>query len=76
MVNGLQIKGKACKVSQEELPTAIKIYSEKRPFVKFIFGDGNFSPKIADAQFFKVIPETIMFINNEVAFGYKVEIRI
>lgn len=76
VVNGLQIKGKACKVSQEELPTAIKIYSEKRPFVKFIFGDGNFSPKIADAQFFKVIPETIMFINNEVAFGYKVEIRI
>ncbi|MBI2485909.1 MAG: pyridoxamine 5'-phosphate oxidase family protein [Deltaproteobacteria bacterium] len=76
LIKGLQIKGKVCKVSQEELPTAIKIYSEKYPFVQFIFGDRNFSPMIAGAQFFKVIPERIRLVNNEVAFGYKVEIRI
>jgi len=75
-IKGLQIKGKAYKVSQQELPTAMKIYSEKHPFVKFIFGEGNFLPKIDDVQFFKVIPETIRLINNEVAFGYKVEIRL
>jgi hypothetical protein len=31
---------------------------------------------MAEVQFFKVIPERIRLIDNEVAFGYKVEIRI
>jgi hypothetical protein len=75
-IKGLQIMGKAYKVSKEEIPQAMRVYSEKYPFVKLIPADVNFSLKIADIQFFKVIPETIRLINNEIAFGYKVEIRL
>jgi uncharacterized protein YhbP (UPF0306 family) len=39
MIKGLQINGKAYKVSEEELPAAIKSYSRKHPFVKFICKD-------------------------------------
>ena len=76
MIKGLQIKGRACKVSEDELPAAIKSYSKKHPFVKFICRDGNFTFSVIGVQFFKVIPERIRLIDNEVAFGYKVEIQI
>ncbi|HWP93059.1 MAG TPA: pyridoxamine 5'-phosphate oxidase family protein [Thermodesulfobacteriota bacterium] len=76
MIKGLQINGKAYKVSEEELPAAIKSYSKKHPFVKFICRDGNPTFRMAGVRFFKVIPERIRLIDNEVAFGYKVEIRI
>jgi hypothetical protein len=75
-IKGLQIKGKAYRVPEEELPKAIKAYSEKHPFVKLFFGDSGFSSRIEDVRFFKVIPETIRLIDNGVAFGYKVEIRL
>lgn len=76
MIKGLQIRGKAYRVFEEELPVAVNVYSEKHPFVKLILEDRRFSPKVADVQFFKVIPETIRFIDNEIAFGYKVEIQV
>ena len=76
MIKGLQIIGKADKVPEEELPIVIKTYSEKHSFVRLILWDRNFSSRIVDVGFFKVIPETVRLIDNEVGFGYKVEIHI
>jgi hypothetical protein len=54
MIKGLQINGKAYKVSEEDLPAAIKSYSKKHPFVKFICRDGNHTFGMAGVQFFKL----------------------
>jgi hypothetical protein len=76
MIKGLQINGKAYKVSEDELPAAINAYSKKHPFVKSICKDGNSNFSGTEVRFFKVVPERIRLIDNQVAFGFKVEIRI
>ncbi|GIW47904.1 MAG: pyridoxamine 5'-phosphate oxidase [Deltaproteobacteria bacterium] len=75
-IKGLQIRGKAYTVPKEEIPIAVRVYSEKYPFFKLLPLESNLALRLAGVEFFKVVPEVVRLINNEMGFGYKVELRI
>ncbi|MBI4228568.1 MAG: pyridoxamine 5'-phosphate oxidase family protein [Deltaproteobacteria bacterium] len=76
MIKGLQIKGKAYEVPRGELEIAERTYAQKYPFLKETLGNKKLFRRAADIKFFKVIPERIRLIDNQIGFGYKVEVRI
>lgn len=76
IIKGLQIRGKACKVPPAETEPARGVYERKYPFLNEMLTNKKSSIRSAEVNLFKVVPEMIRLIDNDVHFGYKAEFRL
>lgn len=75
-IKGLQITGKARKVPPAETGPARGVYERKYPFLNEMLPNEKSLIKAAEVDLFKVVPERIRLIDNEVHFGHKAEFRL
>lgn len=73
-VRGLQIMGRAYEVREGEAELARGVFEKKYPFLTELLGSDKLPRGAGHYAFFKVVPETIRFIDNGVYFGYRAEI--
>lgn len=72
-IRGLQIMGRAYEVREEEAELARNVFEKKYPFLTELMGSDKLPRGAGYYVFFKVVPETLRFIDNRVYFGYRAE---
>lgn len=75
-IRGLQIRGTASKVPDNEVDIARRLYFRKFPFAEYMLCGEGFPQKLLSSCFYKVEPHVIRLIDNNVEFGFKRELRL
>jgi len=81
-IKGIQLKGTAAIVTGgREKAKAFGLYTKKFPFVSEFFS----SPakitqamlgKLTSTAFYKLVPQKVLFLDNQLGFGHREEVRI
>ncbi len=79
-ITGLQVRGQAGPVSPADLPRAAAVYAQKYAFVAGLLagaaGPATLSGPLARARFYVLRPEWVRLVDNNIRFGYKVELSL
>lgn len=76
-IKGIQVQAKVEKVEEGEIPGVIDLYKKKFSF----FNDATqmvekITRALEKSSWYRVVPSTVYFVNNEKGFGNRTEIDI
>ncbi len=76
-IKGVQIEGVVTEISGEEERTARRLYGQKFPVIgKLAQAPAAIVKALAKVRWFKVVPQRLYFIDNEVGLGHRDEIDL